>query len=179
MCDRVLNENSSYLTEQLVTYIGNKRSLITFIDKGVSYVQSELEKNKLNTFDVFSGSGIVSRYLKQFSKKQYANDMETYARIINECYLTNKAEIDLEKLCNLLEDVKEATQKKVNRYLTKDYTAFKDAEKTPGFISEFYAPKNLYDIQFGERCFYTPYNACYIDCARQAISKKVPEELQK
>jgi adenine-specific DNA-methyltransferase len=39
----------------------------------------------------------------------------------------------------------------------------------PGFIAEMYAPRDERDIQPGERCFFTPRNAAYIDTARQAM----------
>ena len=58
------NENAEYLSEQLITYLGNKRSLLNFIGKAVDTVKKRLNKEKLRVFDVFSGSGIVSRYLK-------------------------------------------------------------------------------------------------------------------
>ena len=48
----------------------------------------------------------------------------------------------------------------------------------PGFISELYSPQNLDDIKENERCFYTPYNANYLDVARQMIQSEVPESLQ-
>ncbi|WP_461257620.1 DNA methyltransferase, partial [Treponema sp. R80B11-R83G3] len=59
-----LHEDEKYLTEQVITYIGNKRSLLKFIAKGIQIVQKRLNKNKLIIFDVFSGSGIVARLFK-------------------------------------------------------------------------------------------------------------------
>jgi adenine-specific DNA-methyltransferase len=47
-----LCESKDYLTKQIITYIGNKRSLSSFIDKGVLLVQKELNKSKLRLFDV-------------------------------------------------------------------------------------------------------------------------------
>jgi adenine-specific DNA-methyltransferase len=67
--DIYLVENEDYLTQQLITYIGNKRSLLTFIGDGVYEVTRKLGKKKLDVFDVFSGSGAVARYFKQFSTK--------------------------------------------------------------------------------------------------------------
>ena len=57
------NENAEYLSEQLITYLGNKRRLLNFIGEAVDSVKEKLNKEKLRIFDVFSGSGIVSRYL--------------------------------------------------------------------------------------------------------------------
>lgn len=169
------SENPEYLTNQLITYIGNKRSLLGFINDGVNYVQEDMGKKQLVTFDVFSGSGIVSRFLKRSSSIQYSNDLEDYARIISTCYLTNASAINFEELSNYHENLTNAIQDQMKKYLYKDEMSFK---KLPGFISEYYAPKDLNDIKRGERCFYTPYNACYIDVARQLIAQEVPKELQ-
>lgn len=54
-------ENAEFLTEQIISYLGNKRSLLNFIDEVLNIVKSELKKRKISTFDVFSGSGIVAR----------------------------------------------------------------------------------------------------------------------
>ena len=53
--------------------------------------------------------------------------------------------------------------------LEKSDSGFKNA----GFISELYAPADEDSIEKGERCFYTPYNAAYLDVARQLIEKEV------
>ncbi len=171
-----MTENENYLTEQLITYIGNKRSLLNFIKEGVELAQKELGKSKISTFDVFSGSGIVSRFLKKYSSYQYANDMENYASIISNCYLSNKKDLDLQKIQDFYNQLTKSCEENMKNFLDESETAFK---KIPGFISEYYAPKDLNDIHSGERCFYTPYNACYIDCMRQLIDKEIPQEYQK
>lgn len=162
-----MTENPSFLTEQLITYIGNKRLLLDFIGQAIKIVQDDLKKEKLTCFDIFSGSGIVSRYLKSFSSYLVANDLENYARIINSCYLSNKSEINFEELKSLHEKLISQTEKDI------------EFSENAGFISELYAPKNENDISLGERCFYTPYNAKYIDYARQNIEKFIPEEYKK
>lgn len=162
-----MTENPSFLTEQLITYIGNKRLLLDFIGKAVTLVQDDLKKEKLTCLDIFSGSGIVSRYLKRFSSYLVANDLENYAKIINSCYLSNKSEINIEELKEL--------HKKIILQTKND---IENPQKS-GFISELYAPKNENEIILGERCFYTPYNAKFIDCARQNIEKLLPEEYKK
>jgi adenine-specific DNA-methyltransferase len=152
-------ENNSYLTEQIITYIGNKRALLNFIGTAVDKVKKDLKKDKLDTVDIFSGSGIVSRFLKQHSKKLIANDLEAYCNVINKCYLANKSEVDLSKLEAYYNQI---VEKMNNRPLIK------------GFISEMYAPQDDNDIKPGERVFYTQRNARYIDTARQYI-EEVPE----
>ena len=91
-----MEENKAYLTEQIITYLGNKRSLLDFIGNAIKLIQSELGKDKLDIFDVFSGSGIVSRYFKRYANNLYVNDLEDYAYTINKCYLTNRSDIDFQ-----------------------------------------------------------------------------------
>jgi len=148
-------ENEDYLTRQILTYIGNKRSLLKFITKGVQIVQKKLAKDKLDIFDVFSGSGIVARYFKQFSNNLFVNDLEKYSQITNACYLANTTDINLPELKN------------IHRYLLDTISASPLIE---GFITELYAPKDDDNIQEGERVFYTRRNAMYIDTMRQLIN---------
>lgn len=165
-------ENPEYLQSQLITYIGNKRALLGFIGEGVKLVQSRLKKEKLNCLDVFAGSGIVSRYLKQYSNSITVNDLESYSSIINHCYLSNKNEIALEKLHKIYDDLCEEIDNKMAA-LERD-----GSFKTAGFISELYSPSDEENILKGERCFYTPYNAAYLDVASQLIREKVSVEYQ-
>ena len=156
------HEKSEYLTKQLVTYIGNKRSLLDFIGNGVKEVQKKLGKNKLKTFDVFSGSGIVARYFKQFSGLLIANDLERYSTVINECYLSNEDEINTFALRKYYYEIIEETEKNLKK----------------GIISELYAPVDDKKIKPDERVFYTSRNAMYIDTARQII-ENIPHKEQK
>ena len=155
-------EKKEYLTRQLITYIGNKRALLDFIGGGIKKAREELRKDKLKTFDVFSGSGIVARYLKRFSELLIANDLERYSALINECYLSNQSEIDM------------AALEKYHRQITKEA----DAGLSRGIISELYAPFDDADIKPNERVFYTSRNAAYIDTIRRAIDA-VPEGYRK
>ncbi len=158
----LIHEDEEFLTQQLITYIGNKRSLLAFIGNGVDIVRKRLNKNRITSFDVFSGSGVVSRYLKKYSEKIITNDLEDYAFIINKCYLSNKSEVDF--------DLLEHWMKWLQAELTED-------NLKEGFIRELYSPKDVNNINFGERCFYTPRNAMYIDTARQLI-EKIPEAIR-
>jgi len=158
----MINENESYLNKQIITYIGNKRSLLPFIEIGIKKAINKLNKNKIKTFDVFSGSGIVARYLKQFSELLITNDLEKYSKVINECYLSNENEINIV----ILRDY-------YNKIISET-----DKELKSGIISELYAPKDDGNIKKGERAFYTKKNAIYIDTVRQLI-ENIPENYQK
>ena len=155
-------EKNDYLTQQLITYIGNKRTLLGFIGEGIKKVQKKLNKNKIKTFDVFSGSGIVARYLKQFSELLIVNDLEKYSTVINECYLSNENDINISLL----------------KEYYKDLISESDKELVRGIISELYAPGNDKDIQPDDRVFYTCRNAMYIDTIRLLIDK-IPQDDQK
>lgn len=154
-------ESKEYLTQQLITYLGNKRSLLPLINAGIVYVKEELQKEKIVTVDLFSGSGVVSRNLKQHSKKVISNDLEGYSKTINECYLTNS---------------KSFNEKKYNLYKNEIIKKMKDFNA--GIIQELYAPKIDTDIKKGERVFYTTKNAKFIDSFRQAI-ETIPEDYKK
>ena len=69
-------EDSNYLSNQLITYIGNKRTFLGQISKIVMYIKERIGKQYLRTFDGFSGSGIVSRFLKAHSSFIASNDLE-------------------------------------------------------------------------------------------------------
>jgi len=155
-------EKKEFLTTQLITYIGNKRALLGFIGEGIQRVQKKLNKNKLKMFDVFSGSGIVARYFKQFSELLIVNDLEKYSSLINECYLSNENEINISLLREYYNEIIENLNKNLIR----------------GIISELYAPNDDKNIASNERVFYTSRNAMYIDTARQLIGK-LPQEIQK
>ncbi len=159
--EKKMLENEEYLTSQIITYIGNKRSLLSFIGNAIEVVKKDLKKDKLDVVDLFSGSGIVARYLKQHASKLIVNDLEKYSYTLNKCYLANKSEINMDELVSWYNYIKENLNLKLN----------------DGFISKLYAPKNMDDIKLGERCFYTTKNAKYIDTCRQLINN-IPKEYQ-
>lgn len=150
-----ITENPHYLTQQLITYIGNKRALLSFIERGLKKVKKRLNQTHLDVFDVFSGSGVVARFLKQHAKLLIVNDLEKYSFIINQCYLANQKDLNLDLLKEIYDHLK---AKLVPSQFYK------------GILSQNYAPQNDRAIQKGERVFYTQYNAQYIDSARQHIS---------
>ncbi|MBR5646350.1 MAG: DNA adenine methylase [Treponema sp.] len=166
-------ENEQFLHSQLITYIGNKRSLLPFIGQAISIVQKNLSKEKLSCLDLFSGSGIVARYLKQYSSDLTVNDLENYSCIINRCYLSNITAEQNEQLKSLHKSV----NKKIESKMKQIESSRNDGTyRHPGFISELYSPFDINDIKENERCFYTPYNANFLDAACQIIQKAVPDD---
>ncbi|ANE36027.1 adenine-specific DNA methyltransferase (EcoRI methylase) [Campylobacter iguaniorum] len=154
-----MSENSEFLKEQLITYLGNKRSLLDFIEDGIKSAKSDLGKDKISFVDLFSGSGVVSRLAKSHSSVIFANDLELYSKVINECYLSNLDE-DLSQNIDFYFD-------KLNQISNLE----------SGFITELYAPKNEECITQNDRVFFTKRNAKFIDTIRQNIDQ-IPANLQ-
>lgn len=154
-------ENEKYLSEQLITYLGNKRKLLDFIESAVVDIKKELGKDKLVLLDGFAGSGVVSRSFKKHAKKVISNDLENYSYIIGKCYLTNGKDVDMERIKFHLKEME-----KIRKSVKK------------GIIQRMYAPKDDKNIQKGERVFYTTKNAQAIDSFMKYIHEKVEEELK-
>ena len=88
-----MDYENSYLTEQIIAYIGNKRKLLKLIYKAIESTGIEIRPG-IKFFDVFAGSGVVSRFAKMLNFEVFTNDWECYSKIINSAYLaTNKSEI--------------------------------------------------------------------------------------
>jgi adenine-specific DNA-methyltransferase len=155
-------ENNDYLTSQLITYLGNKRSLLTLIAEGVEHSMQELGKSKIDFLDLFSGTGVVSRMARKYSNKIYCNDLEKYSFITNTCYQSNSSNIDHQALKIELERIK---------------NEIAENPVLEGIISELYAPKNDQDIKQGERVFYTRRNAIFLDSFSKA-NEQTPESLK-
>lgn len=157
-----MEEDPRYLTEQIVTYLGNKRALLNFLGQGLEQVKSRLGKNLLKAGDLFAGSGIVARFLKQHAEQMVVNDLEEYSRIVNTCYLSNSAEVEALEL--------DRHYRRVMRYM-------EEHDPTPGFITRLYAPRNAARITSEDRVFYTRRNAMYLDTARRTINL-LPEAIR-
>lgn len=156
-------EDPAFLSEQLITYIGNKRALLPFIEKAVLLVEDRLDTEKLSAFDPFVGSGVVARFLKRFSHRLVVNDLEAYTVPIGECYLKDFDQSLRETLLSW------------HGHISK--TLEDERALRTGFITELYAPDRDEAIQHGERAFYTNANARRIDTARQLIAE-APQAIQ-
>ena len=149
-------EDPDYLCRQLITYIGNKRALLVPIGQAVQAVKRRLSKKKLRAFDVFSGSGVVSRYLKAHASYLATNDIEDYATVISQCYLRNRTTLDFAKLAETIDEL----------------NARVESERLPrGFIEELYAPDDEDAIASNDRVFYT-IRKCPTARQLQALDKR-------
>ena len=151
-------KENKYLTEQIITYLGNKRTLLFHIKSVIDEIRPKLNKEDKDIIavDLFAGSGVVGRMLKECGFKVISNDLEGYSRLINSCYLSNKSEFD--------ETVYNGYYNKLKEILDK-------GEYVEGLISKNYAPKDDENIQEGERVFYTSENAKIIDTVEEPYKK--------
>jgi adenine-specific DNA-methyltransferase len=153
------SEDEEFLTQQLITCIGNKRALLDFIGRGVEKAARRLGKSKLDCADLFSGSGVVARFLKRSARTLLANDLERYAEVASVCYLANESELDVARL------------REEYRVLKGRLAA---GPLEAGFIAQLYAPADDERIGPGERVFFTNRNARYLDTARRLVAE-LPE----
>ena len=156
-------ENKDFLTTQIITYLGNKRSLLGNIEKEVIEIENKIGSKKLVCADIFSGSGIVARMLKKHSSKLIVNDLENYSSLINSCYLINKNDYPSEICAEFRKEIERKCEEK----------------KYAGIISKNYAPQDDNNILQGERVFYTHENAVLIDTYRKLIDEIVNEKSLK
>ncbi|PKM97415.1 MAG: DNA modification methylase [Elusimicrobia bacterium HGW-Elusimicrobia-1] len=150
--------DAPFLTSRLITCIGNKRSLLPFINSAVAEVKKRLGKKKLSALDGFAGSGAVARLLKYHASELWVNDMERYSEVLNGCYLSNRSEVDIDYIQNTINSL----------------NARKSDDGGRGFIAKNYAPENDNDIKSGERVFYTSANAGAIDNIKRIIFSEIP-----
>lgn len=148
-----LIENPEYLRRQLVTYIGNKRSLLGPIQHATQTVAEALGRRPV-ALDAFSGSGVVSRLFKSQASHVITNDLEPYAHVLGQCFLANGDEIPWDRLETAISTLNDAAD---------------DAEIDGGFIERLYAPRSDDRIQPGERVFYTRDNARRLDVYARLI----------
>ena len=149
-------EDPSYLSNQLITYIGNKRALLEQIGKAVMCVKKRTGKQHLRVFDAFSGSGVVSRFLKAHASFIVSNDFEDYAAVTARCYLRNRSSVNFTALSEI---VNELNARVADEPLPK------------GFIETLYAPKDESEITKDDRVFYTTTNARRLDNYRRLIDE--------
>ena len=155
--------NEEYENQKMLTYIGNKRKLISNIKELIEMeIIPLIQKDKLNIVDGFSGSSVVSRALSQYSETIYSNDIEKYSYIMTYCFLVKPSLLEQELIKYHID------------------TMNKLAENGPyykGIITELYSPKDTETPKEGERCFYTKENALIIDTLRKYINDNVPDHL--
>ncbi len=157
-------ENSKYLSQQLITYIGNKRALLGAIDEATQTVREELGGRKMEILDGFSGSGVVSRLFKRYASRLVTCDIEDYAAMVSKCYLANRSHVPMAEVSEFV------------RWMNSEVESSPEPPHG-GFIRRLYSPRDDVRIELGERVFYTSDNGRRLDHFRQLIDK-APDELR-
>jgi len=111
-----------------IDYIGNKKSLLNFINESIN----DYVKEDVNTFiDVFGGSGSITyNILKNFKniKNIMANDIQYYSFILLKTIANKNERIDCNKLKLIIKDLNnnEKIQKLENNFIRDNYTENSD-----------------------------------------------------
>lgn len=163
MTEKNENKKDAYLTDQIITYMGNKRKLLNHIGNAIDEIKTSLKKDNLIIGDGFSGSGIVSRLLKTKSSKLYCNDIAGYSFTLNECYLANPT-------ANI--------QKKIHKHIdtANELANNFNSDISEPWISKHWSPKND-TITKNDRAYFTRENGRRIDIIRDYISH-VPKSIK-
>lgn len=158
--------DNCFLTDQIIAYIGNKRKLLKLIYKAIESTGIEI-KPGIKFFDVFAGSGVVSRFAKTLNFEVFTNDWESYSKVINSAYLSiNKRDID---------SLFGSEQQYKN--LINEINNLPDPKENDQYIAKYYAPKedDINNVNYKvERLFYTRKNALAIDKIRNYIEENYP-----
>ena len=153
--------SSEYLTKQIIAYIGNKRRLLDLIYKAIKTSVKNIEPG-MKFFDVFAGSGIVSRLAKELNFEVFTNDWESYSNILSNGFIkTNRR--DISRIFGS-EKTFLATLEHLNN--------LPQPKNDDCYIAKYYAPESfdIDDVDFRkERLFYTRDNALNIDKIRNYI----------
>jgi len=157
----------SYLTSQLIAYIGNKRRLLGLLYKSISTIYSDNIPSGLQFIDPFAGSGIVPRLTKKLNFEVRSNDWEDYSYVINRAYLSiNKSDIPI-----LFGSTRELSG------LLDHFNNLPDPHEDEQYVAKYYAPPtfDIDKVDFRkERLFYTRENALAIDKIRNEIDRLFP-----
>jgi len=159
------HNDDDFVFQPMLTYIGNKRKLVHYINHITSCIKLTLKKDKLNIFDGFCGSTVVARKLLSITNTIYTNDLEPYSYLMAKCFV-EKPSIEQQHIIKNHIDIMNVIADNINN---KYYE---------GIISKFYSPQNTHSVQIGERCFYTRENGLIIDTLRKYIDEHVEHDLQ-
>jgi len=141
----------AYVHQPMITYIGNKRKLVSWI---LDIIQRILPTDSLRVLDGFAGSGVVSRALRSAKTNSnplcaelHSNDLEYYSYLVLRCYL---------------ETPTEAQQSRIRHHAARMRARYPEQARE-GWVARLYAPRDTAHPTEGERCFYTRENALLLD----------------
>lgn len=152
-------------TRQVVTYLGNKRKLCSTIEGVLEEVLEGIGQDKAVIGEPFSGSGVVSRMLRDHATRLHVNDAAPFAREVAQCYL---------------EYVSPDQRVLIGQHIAaaNDYADQATLGSVPQWMSAHWTCKNEEDVKAGERLYYTPKNALRIDAYRHYIETMCPAHLR-
>ena len=141
----------SYVFNQLIPYIGNKRKLLPLIGQAID--ASGLQPGE-SFVDLFAGSGVVARFAKAQGLRVIANDWEPYSEAINRAFIG----------CNAAPDI-------AGRSYVDMIAHLNALPPVQGWVSDHLCPDD--DEHFvidHDRLFFMRKNGQRIDAIREAIA---------
>ena len=151
---------TDYLTNQIITYMGNKRKLLSKIEEILHTIKEEINEPNLTIGDGFSGSGIVSRLFKQHAKELYTNDIADYSETLNKCFLSNISVEEYKEIEGFITKANRHADRKTKKYSIP-------------YVSGNWAP--IGHIKPNDRVYFTEENGVRIDILRNYI-ETIPEK---
>ena len=137
-------------------YLGNKSELLEFIEL-------PLAENNITTgtlFDLFAGSGSVSKYFKRKNYRIISNDFMFYSYVFSKAYIENNTTPTFK---GLREVIPNPSLKKVIEYLN-------DLEGIGGFIHENFSKEGSQHLE-EPRNYFSSSNSRKIDAIREKIQE--------
>ena len=150
-----MNDIKTYLSKQIITYMGNKRKLIPHIEAVIKDIKTRLGKSEISTADGFSGSGVVSRLLKIHSKILFSNDLAGYSKTLNNSFLSNLTSEEYKEVEKIMD-------------VANSYVDMMSNEGVPNFVSKHWSPSSD-NVKIDERAYFTKQNGERIDKYRYFI----------
>lgn len=140
-----------YYTDQILTYMGNKRKFVEKIETIIRYIEHVENKpeKSLRIGEAFSGSGILSRVFKNNSSYFFVNDIAGYSQTLNRCYLSNPTKTERLIINSLIDKANEFVENSEEEY-----------EK---FISKHWSFHDNSQDKKNRRLYYSYENALRID----------------
>ena len=168
------------LTQAILTYIGNKRTLLPLINEGIDIALETLSgasRSPIRFADPFTGSGVVARLARLRGFSVHANDLEEYARPFGTAFLQTGPD-DLEELfapvAQRLIDTRTLTgvpDSSSYETVLHGMNALTEPEDPRSYyFANHYAPRSTDNPDpERERIFYTQENARKIDAIQEII----------
>jgi len=149
----------------LITYIGNKRALIPFIDAGIDRIAEEIGPPE-RMADPFTGSGVVARLGRLRGMEVLSSDIEDYTVPGGRAFL----EVSPDEVDALFPDT--GGYLATLRYLNGLAAPLREEDR---LFSRHYAPADTASADpERERLFYTRENASRIDAILAAVHRDLP-----